>query len=206
MAKIRLGVNIDHVATVRNARGEKYPSPLRAAILAEKYGAEIISEMDVYDVVPDKDGYIVRAKKSTGILHPKEEFKCKKVIFSGGVMGSVKLLMECKKNGSLNNMSSQLGNFVRSNSEAILGVKIPKADKDLTKGIAISAGFHPDKNTHIETFRYGKGQNMMGLLTTEMTHVNQKAGLASWLLNFIKHPIRNLAYFFPELEHNLILD
>ena len=36
MRRIRLGVNIDHVATVRNARGETYPSPLRAALLAEK--------------------------------------------------------------------------------------------------------------------------------------------------------------------------
>jgi len=43
MRKIRLGVNIDHVATVRNARGEKYPSPLRAAILAEKYGADSVT-------------------------------------------------------------------------------------------------------------------------------------------------------------------
>ena len=43
MKKIRLGVNIDHVATVRNARGDKYPSPLRAAILAEKYGADSIT-------------------------------------------------------------------------------------------------------------------------------------------------------------------
>ena len=43
MKKIRLGVNIDHVATVRNARGEKYPSPLKAAILAEKYGAHSVT-------------------------------------------------------------------------------------------------------------------------------------------------------------------
>ena len=43
MSKIRLGVNIDHVATVRNARGENYPSPLRAAILAEKCGAHSIT-------------------------------------------------------------------------------------------------------------------------------------------------------------------
>ena len=43
MKKIRLGVNIDHVATVRNARGEKYPSPLRAAILAQKYGADSVT-------------------------------------------------------------------------------------------------------------------------------------------------------------------
>ena len=43
MSKTRLGVNIDHVATVRNARGEYYPSPLRAAILAEKCGAHSVT-------------------------------------------------------------------------------------------------------------------------------------------------------------------
>ena len=43
MSKIRLGVNIDHVATVRNARGEAYPSPLRAALLAQKSGAESVT-------------------------------------------------------------------------------------------------------------------------------------------------------------------
>ena len=43
MIKTRLGVNIDHVATVRNARGEIYPSPLRAAILAEKCGADSVT-------------------------------------------------------------------------------------------------------------------------------------------------------------------
>ena len=39
----RLGVNIDHVATLRNARGENYPSPLRAAIDCEKFGADGIT-------------------------------------------------------------------------------------------------------------------------------------------------------------------
>ena len=43
MKKIKLGVNIDHVATVRNARGEIYPSPLRAAILAQKCGADSVT-------------------------------------------------------------------------------------------------------------------------------------------------------------------
>ena len=41
--KKRLGVNIDHVATVRNARGEIYPSPLRAALEAEKNGAHSVT-------------------------------------------------------------------------------------------------------------------------------------------------------------------
>jgi pyridoxine 5-phosphate synthase len=41
--KLRLGVNIDHVATVRNARGESYPDPVRAAELAVAYGADGIT-------------------------------------------------------------------------------------------------------------------------------------------------------------------
>ncbi|MBL3703740.1 pyridoxine 5'-phosphate synthase [Sulfitobacter sp. BDSS02] len=41
--KLRLGVNIDHVATVRNARGGAYPDPLRAARIAEAAGADGIT-------------------------------------------------------------------------------------------------------------------------------------------------------------------
>ena len=63
MAKIRLGVNIDHVATVRNARGEDYPSPLRAALFSQKNGADSvtihlredrrhINESDLKEIIP----------------------------------------------------------------------------------------------------------------------------------------------------------
>ncbi len=41
--ELRLGVNIDHVATVRNARGGSYPDPVRAARLAEEAGADGIT-------------------------------------------------------------------------------------------------------------------------------------------------------------------
>ena len=40
---IRLGVNIDHVATLRNARGEKHPDPYLSAISALKFGADSIT-------------------------------------------------------------------------------------------------------------------------------------------------------------------
>ena len=43
MKKIKLGVNIDHVATIRNARGETYPDPVKAALLAQKSGADSIT-------------------------------------------------------------------------------------------------------------------------------------------------------------------
>ena len=42
-APLRLGVNIDHVATVRNARGAGYPDPVRAALLAAEAGADGIT-------------------------------------------------------------------------------------------------------------------------------------------------------------------
>jgi len=41
--RIRLGFNIDHVATVRNARGDDYPSPIKAAIIAQNNGADLIT-------------------------------------------------------------------------------------------------------------------------------------------------------------------
>jgi pyridoxine 5-phosphate synthase len=40
---IDLGVNIDHVATLRNARGTFYPDPIRAALIAEQAGADVIT-------------------------------------------------------------------------------------------------------------------------------------------------------------------
>ena len=42
-ATLRLGVNIDHVATVRNARGVGYPDPVRAALIAAEAGADGIT-------------------------------------------------------------------------------------------------------------------------------------------------------------------
>ena len=43
MTSISLGVNIDHVATVRQARGTRYPSPVQAALMAETAGADCIT-------------------------------------------------------------------------------------------------------------------------------------------------------------------
>ena len=43
MNKKKLGVNIDHVATIRNARGEIYPDPLKAALIVQKSGADSVT-------------------------------------------------------------------------------------------------------------------------------------------------------------------
>ncbi|MGL4931602.1 MAG: pyridoxine 5'-phosphate synthase, partial [Plesiomonas sp.] len=43
MSKLLLGVNIDHIATIRNARGTIYPDPVNAAFVAEQAGADGIT-------------------------------------------------------------------------------------------------------------------------------------------------------------------
>ncbi|MBI6547516.1 pyridoxine 5'-phosphate synthase [Xenorhabdus lircayensis] len=43
MAEVLLGINIDHIATLRNARGTQYPDPVQAAFVAEQAGAEGIT-------------------------------------------------------------------------------------------------------------------------------------------------------------------
>ena len=168
--------------------------------LAEKAGATILPEREVLDINISQGSYRITVKKSTGVYHQKEFIKANKIILSGGVMGTVKLLLKCKQKGTLPDISDTLGNYVRTNSEAILGTySIRKdKDKDYTRGVAISAGFQPDDNTKIETVRYGKGQDAMGRLATFMTDgsSNIPSGI-QLILNILRHPIQFLATLWP---------
>ena len=168
--------------------------------LAEQIGVTIMPEQEVLDIQPLVDGgYQLTIRKSTGFSRPIRKLQAEKLILSGGVLGTVKLLLKCQNIGSLNNISSKLGDFVRTNSEAIIGIKLKKTpSEDLSKGIAISAGFHPDKDTHIETVRYGKGQSIMALLTTFLPDRNiPLPSFIRWGISVIRSPLQFIANFFP---------
>lgn len=67
MSAIYLGVNIDHVATVRNARGTYYPEPVHAALMAEQAGADGITvhlREDRRHII-DRDVFILRETLAT---------------------------------------------------------------------------------------------------------------------------------------------
>ena len=66
-------------------------------------------------------------------------------------------------------LSDQLGNYVRTNSEALLGAVAPDERIDFSEGIAITSGVDADDHTHMEIVRHGKGQDFMSLLTTHLT-------------------------------------
>ena len=64
---MRLGVNIDHVATVRNARGGEHPDPVKAGIIAEKSGADLLVVHLREDRRHIKEGDVINILKKINI-------------------------------------------------------------------------------------------------------------------------------------------
>ena len=66
---MKLGVNIDHIATLRNARGGNYPSPLEGALIAQKAGAVQITTHLREDRrhIKDEDVYLIKEKINIGL-------------------------------------------------------------------------------------------------------------------------------------------
>lgn len=136
--------------------------------LAERGGATIIPETEVLDIRElDGGGYEIETRKITDwVFKRRRTFRCRGVVMSGGVLGTVPLLLKCRERGSLPRISEKLGDFVRTNSEALLGAVARSKDVNYSRGIAIASGFKLDEDTNVEMVRYGKGQDFMSLLTT----------------------------------------
>jgi pyridoxine 5-phosphate synthase len=82
---IDLGVNIDHIATVRNARGTPYPDPLRAALLAEQAGADLITlhlredrrHIKDADVIAIRPELVTRMNLEAAVTPEMIDFACR---------------------------------------------------------------------------------------------------------------------------------
>ena len=163
----------------------------------KKKGVEIIPETEVTGVRPLNGGYEITTSSPSG-AHPRKTYTTQGAVFSGGVMGTVKLLLQCKQKGLLPNISEQLGNVVRTNSEALTGVKSKDKSTDWNDQIAITSGIYPDDTTHIEMVRYNKGSDLMLGLLSLMT------GGGGWiprglrlLGNVLLHPFRFFSLLWP---------
>jgi cholesterol oxidase len=161
--------------------------------LAERLGVRIVPETEVTGVRPVDTGYEVMTRRSIGVLHPRGWFTARGVVFSGGVMGSVKLLMKCKQQGWLPNLSNRLGQFVRTNSEAILSIDSKDRSVDWNDQIAITSGIYPDDSTHLEIVRYNKGSDVLfGLATVATDGGGRVPRQVRFLGNVLSHPVQFL--------------
>lgn len=134
--------------------------------LAEKRGAEVRPETEVTAVrTRAGGGYVLETR---GSIDPSntDRIEATNVIFAGGVMGTIPLLLKMKedKNG-LPRLSDRVGDFVRTNSESLIGVGSPDATEDFSRGIAISSILHTDEHSHLEPVRYGPGSDFFRLLS-----------------------------------------
>src|SRR5208282_6893216 len=132
-------------------------------------------------------GYEICTVKSTAWLRRQpRRFTCRGVIFSASSLGTMELLFHLKEKGSLPAISGQLGQHVRTNSESLIGARMPGYSEDVSQGIAIGSGIYIDEHTHVEAVRYPSGSDSMSLLTTMMTDGRpgvQRIGL--WLRNLL---------------------
>jgi len=179
--------------------GAKNTLDLGYLYLAEAEGARIFSESQVVDVQPlagsidGSSGYEVTTRRSTSWFRKhSQRFTCRGVVFSASSLGTMELLFRLREKSSLPKISAQLGKHVRTNSESLIGARMPGYHEDLSKGIAIGSGVYIDEHTHIEAVRYPAGSDVMGALTTILT--NGRPGpqrIVLWLRNILRSLLRH---------------
>ena len=157
--------------------------------LAQQYGADILAEHEVTDLIParDKDGgegYFVSYKSSKPYAIKKKKVSLTKgVIFSGGVLGTVPLLLKLKQTGSLPNLSDQVGADIRTNNETITSVTSFNDDVNFAQGVSIGSVLHTDENSHLEPINQNSKSGLMKLITAPNVSGNN---VLTRLLSFIK--------------------
>ena len=197
--------------------------PKNYLYFAEKKGAEIKAEAEVIDIRPwMKDDewskvhdqtsdhlYAVTYQSSTSPLKRKHTVYAENVIFSAGVMGTIKLLLNLRDvKKSLPKLSAKLGHMVRTNSEALLGSVARGSDINYSQGVAISSIYNYDESTRVEPVRYPDGSSLMRFLAAPLidTDVSVPVRLLKFFGWALTHPLDFAkALILPGWAHNVTI-
>jgi len=172
--------------------------------LAERAGAAIMPERTVVDIRPlgapdGSDGYAVTSERTGAWLRRDRRVQSARgVVVAAGALGTNRLLGRAKLAGSLPRISDRLGELVRTNSEAILAVTLPRGAADMTKRVAISSSVYPDPDTHIETVTYGDAGDSISALYTLLVGDGTRLTRPLKLLGaMLRHPLRAARLSWP---------
>lgn len=140
--------------------------------LAEKQGARVVEQKRVIRVEDlgnslGEEGFKVTYARATGLFREKVTVTAGGVILAGGVLGTVRLLLDMKRK-YLPALSDRVGDHIRTNNESLVLVHSGQKDKDFSKGVAIGSIFPPDEDTHIEAVRYGSGSGFWKTMAVPM--------------------------------------
>lgn len=178
--------------------GAKNTLDLNYLYLAEKRGLRLEADAEVTWVRPlAQGGYLVEARHGTsalGFRNERRHYRADKVIFAGGVLGTVPLLLRLSAaEEGLPRLSARLGQHVRTNSEALLGVVASQSREEMCQGLAIGSILHTDEHSHVEPVRYPRGSGFFRLLA--LPHVagdTTARRLAGALGEWLRHPLRHV--------------
>ena len=195
----RVGCHFCGACMVGCPTGAKNTLDRNYLYLAEKKGARILPETAAELIEPlPGGGYRVLWRKATDRLFPRRgAFTARQVVLAGGVLGTSKLLMDCRMQGALEHLSPRLGEYVRTNSEALLGIT-SRTNDNLWQGLAIQAEVHVDERTRMELVRFPKGSDVVLALGTLLT--DGGGGVPRWLRwggRVLSHPIQALRTAWP---------
>jgi cholesterol oxidase len=104
-------------------------------------------------------------------------------------------------------LSDRLGDYVRTNSEALIGIVSGRKDEDLSKGIAIGSILHTDAQSHLEPVRYSEGSGFFRMLMApQVPGATMLARLAKLVGILARHPVRFLkAWFVPDFAKRTMI-
>lgn len=173
------------------AHGAKNSLDKNYLYLAEQLDTEIIPETKATHIEPMAEGYIVHCHHSFD-QNNKRKIRARKVILSAGVIGTVEILFASRDlYKTLPHISAQLGEHIRTNSEAVVSILSKDEQIDLTKGTTISSHFYADQRTHITQNRFPASYNFMKMYMGPSVpgHVPWRRALQV-LKTFLLHPIK----------------
>lgn len=178
---------------------------------AERLGVTIRPECEVQDIQPLTGGQALLAGQSDGaryrvVYHittrwgsrPQQDVRARNVIVAAGSLGTLRLLFRCRESThSLRNLSSRLGDNVRTNSESLLGASARKLAVDYSQGISITSIYHPDPVTTVEPVRFPAGSSLLRFLSAPLISSEDRIPmrLLKSLAFFLRHPMDTLRMY-----------
>lgn len=170
---------------------------------AEQAGVRMHTESKVthIEALPDGSYRLHLENTFTGKALPP--LTAAKVILAAGALGTQELLFASRDRfGTLANVSQALGQHVRTNSEALVGILTKDPHVDVTHGAAISTHFYPDQKTHITQNRLPPSYGSMRMYMVPMVDGAQpvKRALVTLLMMLLK-PLHGVATYFARNWH-----
>lgn len=170
---------------------------------AEKKGVQVLPERQVVDVTPigakdGSDGYLVTTERPGAWFNrDRQVHTARGVVFAGGAVGTNTLLANCKHRGSLPRISDRLGDLVRTNSETVVGARMPESNQSW-KDVTVSSRLTIDGDTQVEILTYGPNADFYSLFFTQLVgDGNRLTRPFKWVGNMVKHPVNAVKLLWP---------